>query len=101
MTYYGTNEQDRHYRTGARDRGCTCPDDQPAHTHRIDCVLYVVPGGVPAVLHDHDERAGEGSRGGEDRRPTGSPLVPDAPSPAELHEELDKAHDSDTGRPWL
>ena len=68
MTYA---EQDRHYRIAARDRGCTCPD-LPAHVHLLDCPLYVVPGGVPGGLHDH-----------------------------ELHEELDKAHDADEGRPWL
>jgi len=54
MNWYAYGEQDRHYRTAARDRGCTCPD-LPAHVHEVTCILYVVPGGVPGGLHDHEE----------------------------------------------
>jgi len=62
MNHYAYTEQDRHYRTAARDRGCTCPD-LPAHVHRIDCPLYVVPGGVPSELHYHLDQEHEDDNG--------------------------------------
>ena len=40
MTWYSEREQDRDYRAGVRELGCTCPDTTPAHVHRVTCPLY-------------------------------------------------------------
>lgn len=54
---YSREEQAEHYRTAARDRGCTCPD-LPPPIHLVDCPLFAVPGGTPRTFHEHpDDRA--------------------------------------------
>jgi len=111
MRWYAYGEQDRHYRTAARDRGCTCPDGLPAHVHELTCLLYTVPGGVPGGMHDHSQAAdtvvpgggaSEPPRAEGPRESTGEGNPRHAPSPAgDYIEHLDQEHDSDEGRPWI